>query len=159
MAGTRVLLDPRATKPPAEYDPLTFAARPGNQPENLEANVPPLCYTRTDGISNPCAACHTHSTYPNLADDWELQQNYYFSAYAKVNHWKNLFRDRVGLVTRFTDDEILAYVRADNYAPLRAWLAAHPTSGVPGPDLDLAQGFDAGGFARDGDDVFVRLSA
>ena len=175
-----VILDPSTVRPPADYDPLALASASIGRVHNQEANIPSLCYTRTDGISNPCWTCHLRSSYPNLTDDWELQQNYSFSDYAKVNHWRNLFRDRTQLVARFTDDDVLAYVRGNNYDPLRAALARRPE--FPGwrPDLDLARGFDEAGFANDGsgwrairykpflgtfwptngsaDDVFVRLA-
>ena len=50
-----------------------------------------------------------------------------------------------------SDDEILRWVRADNYAPLRAAMAALPASYTGfRPDLDLARGFDERGLARDG---------
>ena len=165
MAGVdHAALDPRAARPPADYDPIALARRSIGRASNLEANVPPVCYARTEGVSNSCASCHTHSTYPNLADDWELQQNYSFSPYAKINHWKNLFRDRAALVARFSDDDVRTYVRGDNYAPLRSWLQAHADLPTPKstststststptwrPDLDFDRGFDEAGFAKDG---------
>jgi hypothetical protein len=50
------------------------------------------------------------------------------------------------------DSDVLAYVRQDNYTPLRAALAALPQKRYPGwrPDLDYAAGFDVQGFANDG---------
>ena len=37
------------------YDPLEFAkARGVPKDTNWEATVPPACYTKTDGTSNPC---------------------------------------------------------------------------------------------------------
>jgi hypothetical protein len=171
-----------AMQPGADYNPFTLARSTIDQPlSNEEASTPPQCYTRADGESNACASCHTRSAAPNFADDWELQQNYSFTEYGKTNHWKNQFRERSEKVAAFTDADLLAHVRRDNYAPLRTWLAANP--GAPGyhPDLDFAKGFDADGFASDGsgwralrykpflggfwatngstDDVFVRLPA
>lgn len=180
LASARgVVFDPRAASPPIEYDPIALAAASIGHASTADANIPAQCYTRTDGHSNPCATCHTHSTYPNLADDWELQQNYPYLDTARVNPWRNLFRDRTDLVVRITDADLLAYIRRDNYGPLRAWIATHPEAAGWHPDLDLAQGFDDDGFARDGtgwrafrykpfpgafwptngsaDDVFVRL--
>jgi hypothetical protein len=54
------------------------------------------------------------------------------------------------VIAAIGDDEILAYVREDNYEPLRQALAR--VTHFPGwkPDLDFAQGFDADGLARDG---------
>jgi hypothetical protein len=149
LAATAGGFDARSVKPPAEYDPLRLAAAAGTQLTNADPAVPALCYTRTDGVANTCATCHTKSSYPNLANDWELQQNYPFHDLVE-NPWKNQFRDRRNLVARFTDDDIAAYVRTDNYAPLRAALAKTPQ--FPGwrPDIDLARGFDELGFARDG---------
>ena len=166
--------------PPASYDPFALArASSGQEPANEEPSTPPQCYTRAEGTSNACASCHTKSAAPNFANDWELQQNYSFSEYARTNRWQNQFRERSEKVAAFSDADILGYVRRDNYAPLLAWMKANP--GAPGykPDLDFAKGFDAEGFASDGsgwrslrykpfvgsfwatngstDDVFVRL--
>jgi hypothetical protein len=144
--GVRFEIGARA--PGRDYDPLALAASSVGHVANVDANIPPLCYTRSDGISNPCWACHTRSQYPNLADDWELQQNYSFPETAKRNHWRNVFRSRTSLVGSFDDDAIAQYVRVDNYAPL---IGALPASFVGWrPDLDLARGFDELGFARDG---------
>jgi hypothetical protein len=167
------------TQPPAGYDPFALARAALGHVSNEEAGTPPQCYERADGKANGCASCHTHSTGENFADDWELQQNYSFTDYAKTNHWKNQFRERGDLVAAFTDADVLAHVRQDNYAPLLAWTAAHPDAPGYKPDLDFAKGFDADGFATDGsgwralrykpfvggfwatggstDDVFVRL--
>jgi hypothetical protein len=145
-----IVLDPYARQPPAGYAPLALALASRDRIQNPAVTVPPACYTRTDGRSNPCWACHTRSQYPNLADDWELQQNYSFPPEAMTNHWRNFFRDRTALVARFDDAAVLAYVRTDNYAPLRAALAAQPPGSPWIPDLDLAAGFDEDGFARDG---------
>jgi len=166
--------------PPASYDPFALArASAGHEPVNEEPSTPPQCYTKAAGVSNACASCHTKSAAPNFADDWELQQNYSFTEYARTNRWQNQFRERSDMVAAFSDADVLGYVRRDNYAPLLAWLQANP--GAPGylPDLDFAKGFDAEGFAADGsqwralrykpfvgsfwatngstDDVFVRL--
>lgn len=145
-----VRFDARAHRPPASYDPLARAAASIGKLENPDPTIPPVCYTRTAAVSNPCAACHTHSTYPNLSDDWALQQNYSFPESARTNHWRNLFRHRRALVAGVDDDELLAYVRTDNYGPLREALAARPATPVWRPDVDLAAGFDDDGFARDG---------
>jgi hypothetical protein len=172
--------DIRARSAPADYDPLALAASSIGRVTNVDANIPPVCYTKPDGISNPCWTCHTHSTFPNLADDWELQQNYSFPVTAKRNHWRNLFRSRAPLVADFDDDALATYIRTDNYAPLVRALAPTSFAGWR-PDLDFSRGFDANGFARDGtgwravrykpflgtfwptngsvDDVYIRLPA
>ena len=164
---------------PASYDPLAYATQRGQTIDNLEAPIPPLCYTKTGGVSNPCWTCHTEPLAPNQLMDADLQEAYAFSDVGLTNHWTNLFVDRRPFVAATSDDAILAWIRRDNYAALRTALAAR--EGFPGwvPDVDLAAGFDAEGFARDGsgwralrytpflgtfwptngssDDVFVRL--
>lgn len=167
----------RAAEP--AFDPLAMALASVGQTVNFEAAVPPMCYTRTGGESNPCWVCHTRGEGWNTLVDWDLQTEYSFSDQALTNHWSNLFVDRGPFIASVSDREILDYVRQDNYAPLRRALAGR--GDYPGykPDLDLAAGFDQDGFARDGsgwravrfqpflgsfwptngstDDVFVRL--
>ncbi len=163
----------------SDYDPLSFAKRMAGQVKNLEAAVPPLCYTKTDGVSNPCWVCHTSAHGPNTRADWTLQEEYSFSQTALTNHYENLFVDRSAAIATLSDDEILKYVRQDNYVPLRRALESRPGFEGYVPDLDFGQGFDDRGFARDGsgyrairykpfpgmfwptngstDDVFIRL--
>lgn len=130
-------------------DPLAYA-RVHAGAGNLEAAVPVMCYTQTGGTSNPCWVCHTQGRGTNSLDDSSLQAEYAFSDTARTNAWTNLFADRRAFIASISDEEILEYVRADNYTPLRAALAG--LEGYPGfrPDLDLARGFDEEGFARDG---------
>jgi hypothetical protein len=142
--------DLHAQKPPPGYDPIQLAAASVDKLSNPTPNIPAACYLRTGGTSNTCAACHTKSAYPNLANDWELQQNYSFAAPSQINPWKNQFRDRRLLVAGFTDADVTAYIRTDNYAPLRAALDGRAEFPGYKPDLDLARGFDAAGFAVDG---------
>jgi hypothetical protein len=132
------------------YDPLATARASIGQTVNLEAVVPPQCYTKTAGDANPCWTCHTHATAPNYLMDWRLQEEYAFSNVALTNHWQNLFTDRSAVIASISDDAALAYIRADNYTPLRQVLTGR--SDYPGwvPDLDFAQGFDPEGFANDG---------
>jgi hypothetical protein len=131
--------------------PLAYAAAKAGVVGNVEAAVPPMCYTRTGGASNPCWVCHTRGVGRTSLDDSELQREYAFSEAALENHWRNLFADRRPFIAGVSDDEILRWVRTDNYAPLRAVMAALPAS-YSGfrPDLDLARGFDEHGLARDG---------
>lgn len=145
-------LDPHATRPTRNRDPLALARASVGKIHNADANIPPLCYARTGPTSNPCWVCHTHSEYPNLADDWELQQNYSFPDTAIRNPWRNQFRDRRAVVAKLDDAEILAYIRTDNYAALRTALSGVRDFAGWTPDLDLAAGFDPLGFARDGSD-------
>ncbi len=133
------------------FDPLAYASAQAGVAGNLEAPVPPMCYTATAAVSNPCWACHTRGVGRNTLDDAELQETYGFSETALTNHWRNLFVDRRPFIASVSDDEILRWVRTDNYAPLRAAMQAQPASYVGfRPDLDLARGFDGDGFARDG---------
>jgi len=165
------------------YDPLEYARTRGVPSNtNWEATVPPACYTKTDGVSNPCWVCHTGGIAPNDLMDRELQVEYSFSQIALTNHWTNLFTDFGAQRAGISDAEISEWLRGDNYTPLRQALATaiEPAkfSGYR-PDLDLEAGFDGDGFAQDGsgwrairykpfsgtfwptngsiDDVFVRL--
>jgi hypothetical protein len=176
---------PGAASPsdPNVYDPLDLARRTDGQVANREAVIPPQCYTKTAGVSNPCWTCHTASMFPNDMSDWDLQEEYAFSDAGLTNHWSNLFLDLSAEIAAISDQEILVHVRQDNYGPLARAMAA--VRDYPGyvPDLALApdprQSFDESGFARDGsgwrafrykpfpgtfwptngsaDDVFIRL--
>lgn len=134
----------------SSYDPLRVALDSVGKTRNHEAPVPSMCYTKTAGVANPCWTCHTDSIEPNQMEDWALQEEYAFSDVALKNHWTNLFVDRSKEIASIGDAEALAYIREDNYTPLREALAAIP--GYPGYalDLDLRLGFDAEGFAADG---------
>jgi hypothetical protein len=140
--------EPRASLSPT---PLDYARAHAGMVANYEAAVPPMCYTATGGASNPCWVCHTRGQGRTFLDDSELQESYAFSDEARTNHWANLFVDRRPFIASVFDDEILRWVRGDNYAALRSAMAALPASyhGFR-PDLDLVRGFDARGFARDG---------
>jgi hypothetical protein len=131
--------------------PLDVARARASVIGNYEAAVPPMCYTATGGTSNPCWVCHTRGQGRTFLDDGELQESYAFSETARTNHWTNLFVDRRPFIASISDDEILRWVRTDNYAPLRTAMAALPASyrGFR-PDVELARGFDEHGFARDG---------
>lgn len=162
---------------PDPYDPLARARASAGTIVNPDAHVPPQCFARTDGVSNACWTCHTAVSASNTEGDWMLQMEH--SGVARVNRWENLVRDRSADISRISDAEVLAYIRTDNYTPLREALAGRKD--FPGfvPDLDLQAGFDEEGFARDGsgwralrykpfpgafwptngsaDDVFIRL--
>lgn len=132
------------------YHPLAHAIAAGETLTNREAPVPIQCYTKTDGVSNPCWTCHTTSQYPNLRNDEALQVEYAFSSYGETNHWSNAFADRSAEVAALTDDATLAYVREDNYSPARAILEGEVPQWAYPFDLDFAAGFDDDGFAKDG---------
>jgi hypothetical protein len=124
----------------APFDPFAVA-RANTRVDNLEAAIPPQCYTRTGARSNPCYACHTASQAPNAMHDWDLQRSYEFSDVGRTNAWTNLFVDRRAAIAEIGDSEVLTYVREDNYAAL---------VGEVGYAFDMARGLDEQGFARDG---------
>jgi hypothetical protein len=145
-AGALLLLGALAD----DYDPLERARAAGRRVVNQEATVPPQCYTRTDGVSNPCWTCHTVPRDPNFLVDWELQKEYAFSDFALTNRWENLHVDRSAAIAAIADREALDWIRSDNYQALRRALAERRDYPGYRPDLDLAAGFDERGFARDG---------
>jgi hypothetical protein len=170
--------------PPPEYDPLAMATDTRDSVRNLEAAIPVMCYTSTEGRSNPCWVCHTQGSAPVAWIDWDLQEAYAFSDEGLENHWVNVFEDRTERVAAISEEAILDYIRTDNYTPLMEALGER-TDGTEYlgyvPDLDFRQGFDDEGFAHDGsgwralrykpfpgsfwptngstDDVFIRLPA
>jgi len=152
---------------------------------NLEAVIPPQCYTKTEQKHNPCYTCHqshTYGTRPNLMQDAALQGDYGFSDVGLQNRWDNLFIDRTAEIAAISDERILEYVAQDNYSKLKGRLEAQGWEGYL-PDLEnlhlAADAFEADGFAKDGsgwvafnykllpstfwptngstDDVFIRL--
>ncbi|QSQ18603.1 hypothetical protein JY651_24860 [Pyxidicoccus parkwayensis] len=142
---------PPAPEPP--FDPLAQALASGSRVLNREAPIPSVCYTKTEGVSNPCWTCHTGGVGANVMGDSALQAEYAFSDVGQTNQWTNLFTDRSAVMADISDEEVLRYIRGDNYAPLTAALRGRP-GGFKGwvPDLDLSKGFDEDGFARDGSD-------
>lgn len=138
----------------SHYDPVAAAVAEKARAHigNVLAHIPPQCYTQTDDVANPCWVCHTGRNNRNDADDWELQAQYQFNPIGRRNHWTNLFVDRGAAIAAQSDADTLAYVRHDNYAPLRAALQRVPAARRPRwmPDLDRDRGFAADGFARDG---------
>lgn len=82
--------------------------------------IPPQCYTNpvdkdTGTVSNPCYACHTGSKEPNYLNDLDAQLVWGFPEAAEDNHWLNVFKDRTQNIAAISDDDILKYVREDNY--------------------------------------------
>src|SRR5262245_61932920 len=142
-----------------EYDPLATARARGSRADNAEAVIPPQCYASTAGGSNICWTCHTDSHGDNRAQDVDLQREYAFSDFALTNRWEHLFVDFEREAAEVAEAEIARYVRGDNYRALQRALSRSGERAGSGasrvgrtfvPDLDLAQGFDAEGFARDG---------
>lgn len=125
---------------------------------NLEATIPPQCYTKTEGHHNPCYTCH--QVYDRRArdrlnelDDGYLQGDYRFSDVGMENHHTNLFVDRRPWLEQISDEAILSYVRSDNYDSLPARLRERGFQGFI-PDLKQygagSEAFEADGLAKDG---------
>ncbi|KEF31461.1 Putative lipoprotein [Marinobacter nitratireducens] len=124
---------------------------------NREAVIPPQCYTKTEGVNNPCYTCH--QTYsdpdrPNSMSDGFLQGDYNFSELGTHNHWTNLFVDRRDEIADISDSEIESYIDTDNYSDFIERLKDDEEWSGPIPEIqDLAEGaeaFDERGLARDG---------
>ncbi|HSW12372.1 MAG TPA: hypothetical protein VLI06_05990 [Solimonas sp.] len=130
------------------YDPLAQAMASVGRIANREAVIPPQCYTKTGGVSNPCWTCHTQRQGLNQMDDWRLQLQYAFSDEGVSNHWSNLFLPAAS--SNPSAAAVRDYIRSDNYTPLRQALAAYTGQAAWLPDLDIHAGFDEAGFARDG---------
>lgn len=164
-----------------DYHPLAYARERGSRLDNREAPIPIQCYTKTAGVANPCWTCHTPGGYPTLKEDDALQVEYSFSDYGRENRWTSLFVDRSADIAALTDAQALAWVREDNYSPLREILGGELSEFAYAFDLDFARGFAEDGFAQDGsgwrafrykpfvgafwptngstDDVMIRLAA
>ncbi|MDJ0841925.1 MAG: hypothetical protein QNK37_35810 [Acidobacteriota bacterium] len=121
---------------------------------NVEAIVPPQCYTKTESRFNPCYVCHQNQDgRPNTMADGSLQLEYAFSDVGETNHWLNLFRDFTDAVAAYSDADIDTWVATENYTDLAPRLRKSEWRGYI-PDLkDLhlgADAFDGEGFALDG---------
>ncbi len=86
---------------------------------NKAEYVTSQCYTKSvdhhGNVHNPCFACHINSTEPNYVNDWALQTHNSFGEYTQTNRFTNLFKDRTAAVASIDDEEILKYIREDNY--------------------------------------------
>jgi hypothetical protein len=154
LTGQDTCIGTSVTEYPFGYDPLELA-RTRTRVDNPEAVIPSQCYTKTDGISNPCYTCHTRLNGLNEMNDYDLQREYAFSDEGLTNHWVNLFEDRSDAIAAISDDEVLAYIRQDNYRALREHLEERDDYLGWAPDIaNLAAAreiaFDPEGFARDG---------
>ncbi|WP_287012253.1 hypothetical protein [Actibacterium sp.] len=123
--------------------PAMAADLTGKALTNPTAYIPSQCYTVTKdeagGVHNPCFTCHVRSRAPHYINDQDLQQAYSFPGPALKNPWTNLFVDRTAAVLDTPDDEILAYVRADNYHDAAGGIA------LAARLADLPAGWDADG--------------
>jgi len=124
---------------------------------NREAVIPPQCYTRTEGVNNPCYTCHqtySDSKRPNSMGDGFLQGDYNFSDLGVHNHWSNLFVDRRDEIADISDGEIESYINTDNYTDFIERLENDDQWSGPIPAIEnLEQGagaFDKNGLAKDG---------
>lgn len=140
--------------------PSSFSAKAyieHNEVYNAEAVIPPQCYTKTDGVHNPCYACHQtyadDSQRPNQMRDGHLQGNYEFSDLGVKNHWRNLFIDRTELINNIPNQTIMDWINGDNYSPFIERMAKDESwQGEFTPLQDLpypALAFDDLGFAKD----------
>jgi hypothetical protein len=127
---------------------------------NEEAPIPPQCYTKTEGVNNPCYTCHQTYYSPNkseyrtnLRNDGANQGIYNFSDEGEINSWKNLFVDRQKWVKRISNEQISKYVDQDNYSNLAKNLKNKNWQGFI-PDLQNYQlgkdAFNEKGIAKDG---------
>jgi hypothetical protein len=127
---------------------------------NEEAPIPPQCYTKTEGVNNPCYTCH--QTYPstddnhyrvNIRNDGANQGIYTFSDEGEVNSWKNLFVNRQKWINQITNEQITKYVDQDNYSKLSDNLQDKDWQGFI-PDLKnyhlASEAFKSNGLAKDG---------
>ncbi|APE02343.1 hypothetical protein BM526_11055 [Alteromonas mediterranea] len=124
-----------------------------NEVYNPESVIPPQCYTKTEGVNNPCYACHQSydsiEKRPNQMGDGTLQGNYEFSDVGLTNSWKNLFIDRRALIANIDDATIKKYVKEDNYtASLEKDVMPEYMRIENLSSADNA--FDKDGFAKDG---------
>ncbi len=154
VLATQQSIDGTPTYPYQEGDAIpALAYIAHNEVYNPESVIPPQCYTKTDGVNNPCYACHQSydgiEKRPNQMGDGTLQGNYEFSDVGLTNSWKNLFIDRTSLIAGIDDATIRKYVAQDNYT------ASLENNAMPEymriENLAAAdKAFDSKGFAHDG---------
>ncbi|PAY01902.1 hypothetical protein CKO50_07475 [Pseudoalteromonas sp. HM-SA03] len=152
------LMSAQTTAPYKQGDDIPATAfMQHNEVYNAESVIPPQCYTKTDGVNNPCYACHQsydEKNRPNMMRDANLQGAYEFSDLGFKNHWKNLFKDRSELIKGISDQDITNWVNQDNYTPFIEKLKNNPDwKGEITPLNNLAypeKAFDDQGIAKDG---------
>ena len=153
-SSTQKKTDSAHTYPYQEGDAIpALAYIEHNEVYNPESVIPPQCYTKTEGVNNPCYACHqsydSMEKRPNQMGDGTLQGNYEFSDVGLTNSWKNLFIDRTSLIAGIDDATIKKYIAQDNYT------ASLNNDAMPEymriENLSAAaEAFDSDGFAKDG---------
>ena len=87
--------------------------------------IPAQCYVnpvvskgengQSNEVANACYACHTNSKGPNVLNDIDSQVEYNFPEAGMHNPWDNLFSDNREKVKQISDEDIMAYVKQDNY--------------------------------------------
>ncbi len=122
---------------------------------NPEAVIPPQCYTRTEGVFNPCYVCHQNHIpgRANRMNDARLQRTYSFSQAGQTNRWRNLFEDRTEQAAAMSDEAIREWIDTDNFSELAGRLEVVHFRGYIPRLQNLANGaaaFDEEGFAKDG---------
>jgi hypothetical protein len=120
---------------------------------NNAAYIPSQCYTKTidsSGLAhNPCYSCHIPTDEPNYINDGDLQISYSFAEYANTNRWSNLFTDRSQEVAAISDQEILDYVRGDNYLNAEGQIILAQTLATPPVGWDYDGDGDWDGYTPD----------
>lgn len=137
---------------------------------NPVANIPPMCWVTTiadkskpcyqchlqagnqaqniPAYYNPCYTCHTAGKEPNFLDDSPLQMAYAFPKGFNKNPWTNLFKDRTQEIMKISDEEVIRYIRQDNYIGTdgEIILRKQLPSDWPGYRPDCYFNFDSEGF-------------
>lgn len=110
--------------------------QPGNKAENIVAYY------------NPCYSCHTTGKEPNYLDDSALQMVYAFPYGYNKNPWSNLFKDRTEAINNIADQDILNYIKQNNYTDKDNQIILTKTlpSDWPGYSPDCYFNFDDEGF-------------
>ncbi len=108
----------------------------GNQAQNIPAYY------------NPCYTCHTVGKEPNYLDDSPLQMGYAFPHGYSKNPWTNMFKDRTQEIMKISEEEVLNYIRKDNYfdSDGEIILKRQLPSDWPGYRPDCYFNFDSEGF-------------
>ncbi len=122
--------------------------------KNPMAYITSQCYTKTTAdngkVYNPCYACHQRGKEPNYLDDSAFQTVYEFPETGEKNPWTNLFKDKTQYVNSISDEQILSYVRQNNYfdASGNIYLANTLPQDWAGYRPDCWFAFDAEGFDK-----------
>lgn len=142
---------------PALQKQASFKANSLDRFHNVEAVIPPQCYTKHEKKYNPCMTCHQNyplGSRPNAMNDGKLQEEYAFSEVGVFNKWVNLFEDRSERIKKISHQEVVDYIYTDNYTPLIKALENDATYQGPIPKINNlqlgAEAFDNLGFAKDG---------